>query len=136
MREKLDGLSEQELRRVVLKLAYGIQRRARENIVRNGTTFSGDLSRSIRVIENRDGTVFVGSDLPYAPCIEFGSLPHMPPVEPLRKWCRLKLGVSRNEAEECAWAVAMKIKKEGCKPQPFFRPALDEADRILKNVLG
>ena len=53
----------------------------------------------------------------YAKFVEWGTLPHMPPVEAIRDWLRVK-----GMPQELAWAVAMAIKKNGTRPQPFIRP--------------
>jgi|GEM_PF-3030292 len=116
-----------EIHKALLRVAHAIRSRAIDNLANHHTNFSNQLSLSITVVE-KDGHVFVGSDLPYAPCVEFGALPHMPPVKPLKYWVRLKLGVPRGEANSVAWAVAMKIKKEGTPPQPFLRPAIDSVE--------
>ena len=49
--------------------------------------------------------------------IEWGTPPHMPPVDALKGWSRRKLG-----DENLAWAVAYSIKKRGTRPYPFIRP--------------
>lgn len=121
-----------EIHKALLRIAHQIRARAIRNIIDNGTTFSGDLARSITVVD-KPGVVLVGSDLPYAPHVEFGTLPHMPPVKPFEEWVRLKLGVDKKEANSVAWAVAMKIKREGTPPQPFFRPAIDSVKNLLYN---
>lgn len=132
----LDIRNKQELRRILLQVAQGIKAEAVKNIIQNGTSDTGLLAQSIEVIEQPDGSIQVGSPLVYAPCIEFGTLPHQPPVEPIEGWVKRKLGVPDDEAHSVAWAVAMKIKKEGTPPQPYMRPAIEKANRILHNILG
>lgn len=74
----------------------------------------------------------VGYSAPYASVIEYGSHPHMPPVEPLIKWAKRKIGLSEKEAEQAGWRIAKKIAKEGTLPKPFFRPAIEVAIRNAK----
>jgi len=61
----------------------------------------------------------------YAIYVEFGTAPHMPPVEPLVPWSKRVL--SSKNPEDTAWAVAKKIEREGTEPNPFLRTAFDEA---------
>jgi hypothetical protein len=61
---------------------------------------------------------------PYAAFVEYGTTPHMPPIEPIKKYLMRKTGMSEKEATNAAWAVAKRIAKEGTEPKPFLRPAL------------
>lgn len=68
----------------------------------------------------------------HAASVEHGREPgHMPPVEPLKKWSKDKLG-----DENAAWAVAMKIKKEGIAEKPFMRPALDNNSSRFEGIMA
>lgn len=49
----------------------------------------------------------------------------MPPVEPLIKWARRKLGAENPRA--AGWAIAMSIKERGIQPTPFLLNALQQA---------
>lgn len=64
---------------------------------------------------------------PYSAHVEFGTTPHMPPIEPIKKYLMRKTGMNEKEATNAAWAVAKKIAKEGTEPKPFLRPALNAA---------
>lgn len=89
---------------------------AKEHTDRGLLLGSGDIlspKKDVRVIIYR---------APHAVPCEFGSKPHMPPVEPLKKWAKRKLG-----DESAGWAVAMKIKKEGTLPMNFLRSAIEKA---------
>ena len=69
--------------------------------------------------------------LDYGKYVEFGSPPHMPPVDALKGWAQRKLG-----DEKLAWAVAMGIKKRGTRPHPFIRPTYNnELMPIIKRNL-
>ena len=67
----------------------------------------------------------IGFSAPHAGVIEFGSRPHMPPVEPFIGWARRVLRLSTGIARKAAWAVAINIKKFGTIPRPYFRPAIN-----------
>ena len=101
----------------------------KDNLDRNGTTHTSDLRKSItankKLLEKE-----VVITAPYAEAIEFGRLPgSMPPVEPIQEWARLKLGLSRKQANNAGWAISKSILKNGTKPQPFIRPAIDATTR-------
>jgi hypothetical protein len=63
----------------------------------------------------------VGTPLNYAPAVELGTKPHMPPVKPITDWVVSVLGLSKEEAKSVAWAVAMKIKRKGTEGAHMFR---------------
>ena len=68
----------------------------------------------------------------YGVCVEMGTRPHPVSYKNLVGWARRKLGNSK-----LAFAVAKKIQKYGTRPQPFFRPALDEVRKIhLKRYMN
>lgn len=69
----------------------------------------------------------VGCDALHAAYVEFGTMPHMPPVAPILKWVNRKLGVRGKEGERTAWAIAKTIEKCGTAANPYLRPAIDEA---------
>jgi hypothetical protein len=99
--------------------AEEIKRDAQENLRRNGSIASGDLYQTIVVYISPGGMrVAVGSTSPYAPYVEFGTRPHMPPVDAIRRWCRLK-GIP----EDAAWPIALHIAAHGTPEQPFLYPA-------------
>lgn len=73
--------------------------------------------------------------------VEWGTPPHMPPVESLEGWVRRKTDWKNKNGKEMstkqkAWALAMGIKKRGTKPYPFIRPTFNhEVIPIIKNNL-
>ncbi len=84
---------------------------------------SGDLRRRINTEFQEGGLVAVVNAGPpggvaYAPPVESGSKPHMPPVDALKLWAKRVLG-----DESLAWPVALGIAKRGTPPQPFLMPA-------------
>jgi hypothetical protein len=82
-------------------------------------------------------------DTTLAECVEFGTRPHMPPVQALVPWVEVKLnpesdtsgGDNEDEVLAAAWALAMKIKAEGTPAQPFMFPAAEaEKLRYVQNL--
>lgn len=91
----------------------------------------GELHGSVHV-EGRS----VVADAPHAAAVEVGSMPHMPPVEPLVAWASMR-GFS--DPESAAWGIAIKISKEGTKPTWYMRNSLPEMreklDRNMKQAV-
>jgi hypothetical protein len=60
----------------------------------------------------------IGTNVVYAPYIEFGTKPHFPPVKAIRQWVWLKrkdFGLKDNEVDGVAFAIAKRISKVGTK---------------------
>jgi phage gpG-like protein len=108
----------------------------------------GELRNSINysIVDN---TVHVGSDSIYAPHMEFGTRPHMPPIEPLIRWAERKFQKKGEEAERIAWGVAFKIKARGIEAgtpeepfmtqdrtyRPFLRTALFQSHNNINRII-
>jgi len=99
---------------------------SQKNIVRNGTSDTGNLLQSGRVTTEKDSVVLT-YDTPYAESIEYGKSPGtMPPVDDIRRWAERKLGVQKDKSMQAAYRIAKKIERVGAKPQPFLRPAIQK----------
>ena len=123
--ELLNGLRElagapSRVHGALVKTGMVVQAAARAHLDLTGTTNTGRLSQSIEV-EDRpfEDAVIVGTNVHYAPYVEFGTRPHMPPVEPLVEWAHLKL-----HDDKAGYKIARAIAKRGTKPKPFMRPAV------------
>jgi len=68
----------------------------------------------------------------YADYIEYGTRPHMPPVDALIGWVRRKLRVDESKARSIAWSIAKHIKKYGTEPKPYLRPAMYQVQHNYK----
>lgn len=99
---------------------------------RNAPVGEGDLSQEIYVetvgsAKNGQITGNVISPMQHSASVEYGSKPHMPPVNALIEWSKRK--------NINPWAVAMSIKRKGTPAQPFFYPAWNKAQRDLMKGL-
>jgi len=65
-------------------------------------------------------SAYLGTNVVYAPYVEYGTSAHYPPIEPLKRWAKNVLG-----DESLAYAIQKAIGKRGTKAQPFMRPAVD-----------
>jgi hypothetical protein len=82
---------------------------------------AGLLRASIHYKRTGEAEGVVEVNQAYAPYVEYGTPPHMPPVEALELWADRILG-----DPSLAWAVAMSIKERGTPSQPFLFPAAEE----------
>jgi hypothetical protein len=101
--------------------------KCQELAIRKVPVDTGMLKASIKLEPNTAGSnkYVLSAGVDYALYVEYGTKPHFPPLEPLKKWSRRVLG-----DESAAYAVAQKIAKYGTKSQPFFRPAMMEVQYI------
>ena len=74
-----------------------------------------------------ENSFHVGGMLIHNSWIEWGTNPHFPPPRALVGWVERKLGKHKPESKGIAYAIAVKISREGTRPQPFLRPAIEEA---------
>jgi len=88
---------------------------------------TGRLRQSIQILGKEEGKVVVGTNLKYAPRVQFGSDPRTPSIESLKRWAKLKLG-----AENLAYAIQMKIEEEGTEPNPFVSRAVERLKERYK----
>ncbi|MCG3204330.1 MAG: hypothetical protein KCHDKBKB_01045 [Elusimicrobia bacterium] len=93
---------------------------------RNAPVWRGLLRASIVQMVTVDGNQIVGqvgSSLPYASVLEFGSKPgKFPNIQQLKVWARRKFGV-----EDAAFVIGRAIQRRGFAPQPYLEPAAVEA---------
>lgn len=106
------------------RIADEIFTRSQENIIQAELSDTGFLLRSGNVIRSPNMRKIVYS-APYASYIEYGTMPHFPPIEPIHQWVLRKLGEKDPAAKNIAWSIAKKISEEGTTPKPFIRNAIE-----------
>ena len=91
---------------------------------------TGQLRQSFRIMgKSGDSGYIIGTPLKYASVVNFGRQPHpgnkgkWPPIEPLKKWVRRKLGAE----EGLAYYIRDEIGKGGTEGDPY-------AERAIRNV--
>lgn len=113
-----------------------------EREVKEGTpAAAGTLRESVtsRVQRIPEGVLGItGTALSYAIPVELGTRPHMPPVQPIIDWAKLKLGVSPEEAERVGYAVARTIALRGTPAFGMFHRAFaanrGQVERIFERA--
>jgi len=103
-----------KLNRALWGMAIEIQESLKDKLTQEHGKDTGILQSGI--IASVEGNTITISMPEHGKYVEFGTPPHMPPVDELKGWARRKLG-----NEKLAWAVAMAIKKRGTIPFPFIR---------------
>jgi len=109
-----------------------IKQRARRKAGSPPIVNTGNLARSINTkISGLRGEVGADSSAQkYAGVVEYGRSPgKMPPVEPIERWARSKLGQSG-----LGFVIARKIKQKGTKAQPYFEPAVKESIAEIQRI--
>lgn len=102
----------QRLEQLAIKLSNEIKKEAPVD--------RGRLRQSFQVYTDRENQIYsVRSNVDYALPVHEGTRPFIPPIEPLKRWSRKKLG-----SEDLAYAVQSKIAKEGIDPNPFVERAI------------
>lgn len=94
---------------------------------------NGALRQSVRVSFTAR-TAVLSVDAPHAIFIDKGTRPHRPPIGPLIVWATRKFGLDEREARRVAWAVALKIEREGIAPRNFMARAMAEIKGEVLNT--
>ncbi len=89
----------------------------------------------------RPTEAIVGSNVAYAPYVEFGTRPHWPPLAAMQPWAR-RHGFPAGRSG--AFLVARAIAMRGTRAQPYLRPAFEASlaairgflDRAAKEIEG
>jgi HK97 gp10 family phage protein len=97
---------------------------------------TGRLRASITpqvVVRTNTVTGIVGSNVLYAPYVEFGTRPHWPPRRPLIMWAARKLGLTGVELRGAVRGIQRKIAHHGTKGLHYLQNAFDDnKNRIAK----
>lgn len=111
--------------------AYAIDRNAKRRLQPwnppRGGVDTGRLRASIRPFFFQGGLAAeVGTNVKYAPFVEFGTRPHWPPKGALQRW-------AERHGMESDFLIRRAIAKHGTLAHPFLFPSFeDERPRFLK----
>lgn len=120
---KFDTEFNTKLKKIILSNAYQIERNAKKRV----PVDTGKLRSSIRVQIYLGGlSVDVGSDLPMAKYVEYGTPPHRSSkdhdvfVAAIKAW-------SRRHGKESYWyPILHKIQTHGTQPRPYLNNSFNE----------
>lgn len=115
------------LKQAMDKSTTHLKSEIRKEIVDKGINSQGSLKKSVNVYESKATKGVVGVGEKYGEYVEYGTRPHFPPVEPLERWARLKLGASG-----LGFVIAKKIARVGTKAKPFVQPVYDKNKKNIE----
>lgn len=90
----------------------------------------GRLRNSIGTETTSNRERSVGSNVDYAPHVEFGTSPHFPPPDALEGWAR-----RHGFGEGGGFLVARAIARKGTKEQPYLRPAAEDGEGFVQSQI-
>jgi hypothetical protein len=89
-------------------------------------TYAGSINTQLV----RTGLVIVGTNVVYAPSIEYGRKPgKFPPLQPLKERAWRKLG-----DENLGFVVARKIAEEWIEAKPIFATVREKEEKNVRNI--
>lgn len=124
----------QRLAEVLGDFGNAIAEQYKNNLTDSNRNASHNLYNSIRSQVSVNGMTYDVelSMLDYWKYIEYGTKPHMPPVNKILEWVQVKPVLPtpmRNgklpTEEDLAWMIARKIEREGTEGKPDLENALD-----------
>lgn len=133
--EQAPSIVEEEVERFVAAATAHLQGEVQERTPTAHGTLRASIIGDVRRVPGIGVEGIVGTPLAYAPAVEEGTRPHMPPVEPLAAWARQKLGVSGREATRAAWAIARKIARVGTEGAFMFQRTFDANQAQIRDGL-
>lgn len=143
MQKRMD-LSTEAGRKALKTAGLKIVATAKDNLRRNKSVVTGMLRASGKVqqVANDADSVDAGffsdpSAGGYAFFVENGRRAgRMPPVDQLAQWFKKKHRIGNpKEALARAWGLAKKIAREGTRPHPFFKPAIEACKKDVEEIL-
>lgn len=103
--------------------------RIRAEVVTRTPVDTGNLRSRITITESDNGlTATVGTNVHYAPHVEFGTRPHWPPLSALQPWAR-RHGFPAGRRG--AFLVARAIARRGTKARRMFQQGRDAAEPFV-----
>lgn len=103
---------------------------------------TGELQQGVAgiVTELSDGVegrvTVVGTAAGYVEPVEFGSVPHWPPVEPIRLWVRRVKGTPPEEVPRVAFLVSRKIARVGTPAHRMFQQGWAESEPKVMSMFN
>ncbi|URX63258.1 hypothetical protein KR767_04095 [Luteibacter anthropi] len=86
----------------------------------HGAGLTGAVFREEHLLD-QGVTGMVATSQQYAEYVEVGTKPHAPPIQPLKDWVEVKLGIRGEEATGVAFAISRSIAKRGTRAQPVWQ---------------
>ena len=112
----------------------------REDLAQQNINASSKLSKSLKsVVKQKGKWIEISISLEdYWKYIEYGTRPHFPPIQAIRKWIDVKPVLPRPmkgklpTKDQLAFLIARKISKVGTRPKPFLNKTISDFNLIDK----
>ena len=112
----------------------------REDLKQQNINASSKLSQSLKsVVKQKGKWIEISISLEdYWKYIEYGTRPHFPPIQAIRKWIDVKPVLPRPmkgklpTRDQLAFLIARKISKVGTRPKPFLNKTISDFNLIDK----
>lgn len=112
----------------------------REDLEQQNINASSKLSKSLKsVVKQKGKWIEISISLEdYWKYIEYGTRPHFPPIQAIRKWIDVKPILPRPmkgklpTRDQLAFLIARKISKVGTRPKPFLNKTISDFNLIDK----
>jgi hypothetical protein len=133
--QKSPELVEQELALTLSESSAFIQAHLVSNMPRGATSHLAQSITTITPVKHVEGmAAYIGTSLPYAPAVELGTRPHMPPITPLIDWVQAVLGLDGDEAKSVAMRIAWKIKAKGTEGKFMFKKTFEASQTPVESM--
>lgn len=112
----------------------------REDLKQQNINASSKLSQSLKsVVKQKGKWIEISISLEdYWKYIEYGTRPHFPPIQAIRKWIDVKPVLPRPmkgklpTRDQLAFLIARKISRVGTRPKPFLNKTISDFNLIDK----
>lgn len=112
----------------------------REDLAQQNINASSKLSKSLKsVVKQKGKWIEISISLEdYWKYVEYGTRPHFPPIQAIRKWIDVKPILPRPmkgklpTKDQLAFLIARKISKVGTRPKPFLNKTISDFNLIDK----
>lgn len=112
----------------------------RDDLKQQNINASSKLSQSLKsVVKQKGKWIEISISLEdYWKYIEYGTRPHFPPIQAIRKWIDVKPILPRPmkgklpTKDQLAFLIARKISKVGTRPKPFLNKTISDFNLIDK----
>ena len=112
----------------------------REDLAQQNINASSKLSKSLKSIVKQNGKwIEISISLEdYWKYVEYGTRPHFPPIQAIRKWIDVKPVLPRPmkgklpTRDQLAFLIARKISRVGTRPKPFLNKTISDFNLIDK----
>ena len=136
-------INREKIRPVIVRVLKQRSGQMREQMIKqlkqDGKKASGDLINSVVAEVEELKTMVrasIGPTAKYGEYVEFGIKPTFPPHKPIAKWIDNKFKMPRKKRDRFAFAVRLKIAKEGIEGAPYVEPVYRKHLKTLDEYLA